>query len=87
MVLTGLYIILTVAFIFFIPVVIIKRKKAGVTGIRTALPAICLLLLVLTIILSYWFNFMGLISWSVGFILLILAAYFTKYMPVPEDGD
>jgi len=87
MVFTGLYIILTVACIFFIPVVIAKRKKAGVTGIKTALPAICLLLLMLTIILSYWLNVMGLVSWSIGFILLILAAYFTKYMPVSEDGD
>jgi len=87
MILTGLYIILTVAFIFLIPVVIKKRKKAGVTGIKTALPSICFLLIALINILAYWFNFMGLLSWSISFILLILGAYFTKYMPVPEDED
>ncbi len=85
--LTGLYIILTVAFLFFIPVVIRKRKRAGATGIKSVLSSICLLLLALTIILAYWFNFIGLFSWSIGFILLILAAYFTKYMPVLEDKD
>ncbi|MUV38948.1 hypothetical protein JNUCC1_02820 [Lentibacillus sp. JNUCC-1] len=61
MILTGLYIILTIAFIFFIPVIIKKRKKAGVTGIKTALPSICFLFIALINILAFWLNFMGLL--------------------------
>jgi len=85
MVLKGLYIILTVAFIFVIPVIIRKRKKAGASGIKSALTSICFLLMVLINILAYWFNFIGLLSWSISFLLLISGAYFTKYLPVPED--
>ncbi len=84
MLLEKLYIILTVAFIFAIPVIIRKRKKAGASGIKSALTTICFLLIVLINILAYWFNFIGLLSWSISFLLLISGAYFTKYLPVPE---
>jgi len=80
MVLDSLYIILVIAFILSIPIIIRKRNK-GVTGIKSALTSICLLLMVLINILSYWFDFMGLLSSSISLILLILAAYCTRYIP------
>ncbi len=85
MILNILYIILIVAFIIVIPIIIKKRKKAGASGMKSALTSICFLLMVLINILAYWFNFMGLLTWSVSFLLFILAAYFTKYLPVPEN--
>lgn len=80
-----LTIILFIALIFSIFVVINKRKKAGVTGLRTALTSICLYLIAVTNLLAYWFDFLGLLSWSITIILLILGAYFTKYTPVSEN--
>jgi glucose uptake protein GlcU len=37
-------------------------------------------------LLAYWFDFLGIISGSITIILLIMGAYFTKYIPVAEDG-
>lgn len=87
MVLNVLYIISIVVFILVIPVIIKKRKKAGASGIKSALTSICFLLVALINILAYSFNFMGLLTWSISFLLLILAAYFTKYLPAPADSN
>lgn len=80
MVLNVLYIISIVAFIIVIPIIIKKRKKAGISGIKSALTPICFLLIPLINILGYWFNFIGLLTSVITFLLLILAAYFTKYL-------
>jgi len=79
---TILSVLLIIALIFSISVVITKRRKAGVRGIKTALTSICLYLMAITNLLAYWFNFLGIISWSITIILLILGAYFTKYLSV-----
>lgn len=79
-----LTIILLASLLFSISVVIKKRKNAGVTGVKTALTSICLYLIAITNVLAYWFDLIGLMSWSVTMILLILGAYFTKYMPASE---
>ncbi|MBM7716240.1 CHASE2 domain-containing sensor protein [Bacillus thermophilus] len=79
-----LTIILLSALIFSICIVIKKRKKAGVTGIKSALTSICFYLIAITNVLAYWLDFMGLFSWSITMILLILGAYFTKYMSVSQ---
>ncbi|MEQ6356888.1 hypothetical protein ABNX05_19855 [Lysinibacillus sp. M3] len=79
-----LSIILIITLIFSISVVIQKRKKASITGIKSILTSICLYLIAVTNLLAYWFDFMGLLNWSITVILLILGAYFTKYMPVPD---
>ncbi|WP_077595991.1 hypothetical protein [Oceanobacillus kimchii] len=81
MVLNVLYIISIVAFIIVISFIIKKRKKAGISGIKSALTPICFLLISLINILGYWFNFIGLLTSFITFLLLILAAYFTKYLP------
>jgi len=84
-----IHVILSVILIFSLVssvlVVIKKRKKAGVTGIRNALTSICFLLIGVTALFAYWFDFMGLLSWFILFVLLILGAYFTKFMPVSDD--
>ncbi|MFD2046060.1 hypothetical protein ACFSTA_12280 [Ornithinibacillus salinisoli] len=79
-----LSIILIIALVFSIIVVVQKRKKAGIKGIKSALTTIFLYLIAITNLLAYWFNFLGLLNWSISVILLILGAYFTKYMPIPE---
>nr|WP_269412451.1 hypothetical protein [Lentibacillus daqui] len=58
-----------------------KRNRAGITGVKSALSAIFLYLLAVTNLLAYWFNFVGIVSWGISIVLLILAAYFTKYIP------
>ena len=82
---TILSVILIIALIFSISVVITKRRKAGVTGIKSALTPICIYLMVIISLLAYWINFLGIISWSINIILLILGAYFTKYISVSES--
>jgi len=79
-----LSIILILVLIFSIILVVRKRKRAGITGIKSALTPICFYIIGITNLLAYWFNFMGILNWSISMILLILGAYFTKYMPVSE---
>src|SRR5699024_434206 len=80
-----LSVILIISLVSSVLVVIKKRKKDGITGIRSALTSICFLLIGVTALFAYWFDFMGLLSWFILFILLILGAYFTIYMPVSDD--
>ncbi|MDL4842361.1 hypothetical protein [Aquibacillus rhizosphaerae] len=46
---------------------------------KSALSPICLYLIAITNLLAYWFDFMGIVSWSMTIILLMLGAYFTRY--------
>jgi len=75
-------IILLLALSFSILVLITKRKRSGITGIKSALTSICFYLVAIINLLAYWFDFMGLLSWSITVILLILGAYFTKHIPI-----
>lgn len=79
-----LSIILIIALVFSIIVVVQKRKKAGITGIKSALTSICFYLIAIINLLAYWFDFMGILNWSITVILLILGSFFTKYIPMSE---
>ncbi|SDQ77742.1 hypothetical protein SAMN05216232_3666 [Virgibacillus subterraneus] len=79
-----LTIILLIGLVCSIYIVVQKRKKSGITGMKSALTSICLYLVAITNILAYWYNFIGVLSWSIGVFLLLLGAYFTKYLPMPE---
>lgn len=80
-----LSIILGITLIFSIRVVIKKRKESGITGFKTLLTSICFFLIAIINLLAYWFHFMGIINWTITMILLILGAYFTKYMKMLEE--
>ncbi|MGX9929849.1 hypothetical protein ACW0KB_01210 [Virgibacillus salarius] len=62
-------------------VIIRNRKRAGVTGMKTALTPICLLLSACINYVAYVFQLMGIASWGISILLLVLAAYFTKHLP------
>ena len=76
-----LTIILLLTLICSATMVVRKRKRTGVTGIKSTLTPICFFLIGLISLLAYWFDFMGLAILVTNFILLVLAAYFTKYFP------
>lgn len=75
-----LSILLLIALVYSVIVMLQKRKKAGVTGIKSILTSICLYLIAITNLLAYWFDFLGIFSWAITIGLLILGAYFTKYL-------
>ncbi|WP_237648591.1 hypothetical protein [Sediminibacillus terrae] len=54
---------------------------------KAALTPICFYLIAVTQLLAYWLDFLGIISWTITVLLLIIGAYFTKYLPVKEDGE
>ncbi|UFU00119.1 hypothetical protein KO561_03910 [Radiobacillus kanasensis] len=78
--------VLVLTMIISIFTVIRKRKKLGITGFKTALTSICFYLVAVVNLLAYWLDFMGIISWVITVALLLLGAYFTKYMSVTERG-
>lgn len=82
---TILSVILIFSLLISILVMIRKRKQAGITGMKTALTSICFYLIAITNLMAYWFHFLGLVSWTITIILLILGAYFTRYLPTPEE--
>ncbi|MBD8028436.1 hypothetical protein H9636_17500 [Ureibacillus sp. Re31] len=59
-----------------------KRKKGGITLIKSALPSICFILIAILNIVAIWFDWLGLISWMITVILLIVGAYFMKYLTI-----
>ncbi|KKB36741.1 hypothetical protein QY95_03009 [Bacillus thermotolerans] len=77
-------VLLVLAFLVSVTMLIQRRKKAGITGLKTALTSICFYLIAAINLLAYWFGFLGLVSWSMTVMLLLLGAYFTKYMAVSE---
>lgn len=79
-----LSILLILSLFFSMSVVYRKRKKAGITGVKSLLTSICFYLIAITNLLAYWFDFLGLINWFITVVLIILGAYFTKYMPITE---
>jgi len=78
-------IILIIAFIISISFLVQKRKKTGITGIKTAFTPICFYLIAVINHLAYLFDLMGLLSWTISIILLFLSAYFMKYMPAAKN--
>ncbi|MED4452074.1 LPXTG cell wall anchor domain-containing protein [Metabacillus fastidiosus] len=58
-----------------------KRKKENISGIKSSLTFICCFLMGIINFLAYWLNFLGIFSWLITTVLLLLAAYFTKYLP------
>jgi len=79
-----LSIILIITLILSSIIVVKKRKKAGLTGVKSVLTSICFFLIAIISLFAYWFNFMGLLVWFINICLLILGAYFTKYMKIEE---
>lgn len=80
-----LSIILIFALIISISYVVHKRKKAGITGVKSALTPVFLYLMAITNLLALWFNLPGLLTWTISVAFLLLGAYFTKYLPVPKS--
>ncbi|QDP39414.1 hypothetical protein [Radiobacillus deserti] len=80
-----LSILLVIAMGISIAVLIQRRKKAGITGVKTALSSICLYLMAVVNLCAYWLDFMGIISWTLSIVLLFLAAYFTKFLHFSKD--
>ncbi|SFJ69145.1 hypothetical protein SAMN04487936_103345 [Halobacillus dabanensis] len=79
-----LSVLMIVALISSIISLIYKRKKAGITGVKTALTSICFYLIVITNLVAYWLDAIGLYSWMITVFLLAIGAYFTKYMVAPQ---
>ncbi|SDJ14647.1 hypothetical protein [Salimicrobium halophilum] len=78
-----LSIILVITLIISVSYVVFKRKQAGITGMKSALTPICLFLIGVVNLFAYWFGFSGLVSWTMSIVLLLLGAYFTKYIQAP----
>ncbi|WP_085524329.1 hypothetical protein [Tuberibacillus sp. Marseille-P3662] len=78
--------ILSIGALLVAPYIIHKRrKKEGVTGFKSLLTSACFFLIAIINILAYWFDVLGATSWFSTMMLLFVGAYFTKYLPPPED--
>ncbi|MBE7121084.1 hypothetical protein [Bacillus cereus] len=61
-----------------------KRKKAGIKGLKSALTSICCFLIAILNLFAYWFRFGGIFTWLFSIVLLLVGAYFTKYIPISK---
>ncbi|KZE69248.1 hypothetical protein AWM68_02990 [Fictibacillus phosphorivorans] len=82
-----LSVLVLVSLIFSIIYVVRQRKAQGITGLKTALTSICFFLVAITNLLAYWFDFLGIWSWVSTIGLLLLGAYFTKYLHPAHSKD
>ncbi|WP_306009217.1 MULTISPECIES: hypothetical protein [Bacillus] len=82
-----LTIILVISLPFSISILRKKRKKAGVTGLKSALTSICFFLIAIVNLISYWMGWLGIFNWLMTLILLLAGAYFTKYLQPAGTGN
>ncbi|WP_085506573.1 hypothetical protein [Thalassobacillus devorans] len=75
-------IIIAVALMVSIIIVIKKRKRLGITGVKSMLTSITFFMIAIINGLAYWFDFLGIASWLITIVLLMLGAYFTKFLSV-----
>ncbi|UYX55386.1 hypothetical protein M3Y14_11590 [Bacillus thuringiensis] len=61
-----------------------KRKKAGIKGLKSSLTSICCFLIAILNLFAYWLHFGGVLTWLVSIVLLLVGAYFTKYIPISK---
>jgi len=64
--------------------IIIRRRVHNIKGVKPFLSSACFFIVALLNLLSGWFNFYGMATWGGTIALILLAAYFTKYLPDAE---
>ena len=65
-------------------ILLIKREKSGIKGLKSALTSICFFSLAILNMFAYWFHFGGAFTWLFSIVLLLVGAYFTKYIPISK---
>ncbi|MYL50018.1 hypothetical protein GLV98_11015 [Halobacillus litoralis] len=78
--------LLLLALLVSVSAFIHKRKKEGVKGWKTALTSICFYAIAVLNLVAYWLDGLGIFSWGLTIVLLILGAYFTRYLPVASQS-
>ncbi|QHA90938.1 hypothetical protein [Bacillus sp. N1-1] len=79
-----LTIVFAIVFIIGIYVQVTRRKRAGLTGVKSAISPICFMISAALNPLGYWFGFLGLTSLLGSMLFLFLGAYYVKEMQVEE---
>ncbi|WP_377890532.1 hypothetical protein [Alkalihalobacillus sp. R86527] len=84
---TVMAIVLMVFLVVSIIMVIKKRRKAGQTGLKSALTPICFFAIAIINLFGFLFHSLGVVIWSLNVVFLIMGAYFTKYSLVAEEHN
>lgn len=66
---------------------IMHRRKENITGFKSLLTSFCFYGIAVLNVAAYYFHFLGLATFTMTFILLLLAAYFMKHLPRKEGQD
>ena len=82
-----LTLLMVIALGFSIKKIIAKRKEASITGWKTLGTSICFFLIAIVNLLAYWVDFIGIISMSLTTLLLVVGAYFTRYLPANHKDE
>lgn len=61
-----------------------KKKKADIKGLKSALTSICFFALAIFNLFAYWFHLDGIFTVLFSIVLLLVGAYFTKYIPISK---
>ncbi len=70
-------------------VIIVKKRKklTNKGGVKSWITPVCFFLIPLLTIMAYTFDFIlfsGFVHWGMNVVLFVIAAYYTKFLPVPE---
>lgn len=79
--------LMLIAFGFSIKKIITKRKEASIIGWKSLGTSLCFFLIAAINLLAYWFDLIGIISLSLTILLLIIGAYFTRYLPANYENE
>lgn len=79
MTITYLVIIVIVGYCIYM-----MRRRKGLNDFKSALTPICFLLVPIMNLAVLWLEWPSIVSWVAFTVLLLLGAYFMKYLPKPE---
>ena len=76
--------IVLILFVFVSMYMTYEKEKAEVKGLKSALTSICFFSLAIFNLFAYWFHFGGMLTVLFSIVLLLVGAYFTKYIPISK---
>ncbi|OLS34017.1 hypothetical protein BTR22_19585 [Alkalihalophilus pseudofirmus] len=62
-----------------------KRREHEITGWKSLVTSICFISIALISAGANLFGMLGMISWGLIIALLLVGAYYTKYLPIPQE--
>ncbi|TCP23812.1 hypothetical protein EV207_12835 [Scopulibacillus darangshiensis] len=84
-IIATILLVLSISYVFY-KAVRKHRTEGSIGDIRSYLSSICLFLIAIVNLWAQSFDLLGILSWGITIILLMIGSYCTKYIRKAENG-